>query len=434
LSSTSQLIFISIAAYRDLQLVPTIADCMAKAHFPERLRFGICWQHGSEETALPYLDDPRFRILDIDYRDSRGACWARSEILKLWQGEDWLLQVDSHCRFARGWDETILRVAAETGSAKPILTTYATPFVPAEKAGEAESLNNSPMLIAVGGFSQDGFPLLKPMNLTGWNHRAGPMRARFIAAGFVFAPGRFVEEIGYDPELYFFGEEIAMTVRAFTHGYDIFHPCETLVWHDYVRKNSTRHWDDHTDQDKTVHAQQDWGELDRKSRMKIRQLLASEPVDSYGLGEARSLRDYEEYAGLSFERRKIQTYTVRCGEPPSAELDPDWTAGTYKWMVRIHFDRNQLPKKAFESGCFWCVGVHDEIGAEIYRRDVQRSELEALTGDEPTILIVCELESAVLPASWSVWPVSRTQGWLHRLSGNLNEDDYAIVSDDDEEP
>ncbi len=36
-----------------------------------------------------------------------------------------------------------------------------------------------------------------------------------------------------------------MTVRAFTHGYDLFHPCETIVWHDYVRKDAVKHWDDH---------------------------------------------------------------------------------------------------------------------------------------------------------------------------------------------
>ncbi len=66
MDTESQLIFVSIAAYRDLQLVPTVLDCLAKASFPGRLRFGICWQHGAEETSLPFSGDPRFRILDIE--------------------------------------------------------------------------------------------------------------------------------------------------------------------------------------------------------------------------------------------------------------------------------------------------------------------------------------------------------------------------------
>ncbi len=44
-----ELIFISIASYRDIQLVPTVGDLLAKADVPALLRFGICWQHGPEE-------------------------------------------------------------------------------------------------------------------------------------------------------------------------------------------------------------------------------------------------------------------------------------------------------------------------------------------------------------------------------------------------
>ena len=105
------MIFVSIASYRDPQLIPTVEDCMCKARRPEGLRFGICWQHGVEQTVLPFLQDERFRIRDVPWRESQGACWARAEVMKLWRGEDWFLQVDSHCRFAVGWDETLIRIA-----------------------------------------------------------------------------------------------------------------------------------------------------------------------------------------------------------------------------------------------------------------------------------------------------------------------------------
>ena len=41
--------------------------------------------------------------------------------------------------------------------------------------------------------------------------------------------------VPYDPTLYFLGEEITLAVRAYTHGYDLFHPSETIVWHEYTR-------------------------------------------------------------------------------------------------------------------------------------------------------------------------------------------------------
>ena len=100
------------------------------------------------------------------------------------------------------------------------------------------------------------------------------MRARFLAAGFLFTIGSFVEEVPYDPELYFFGEEIAMTLRAYTHGYDLFHPHQVLVWHDYVRSYATRHWDDHAPDDKSAATIAADNQQDLASRMKIRQAAA----------------------------------------------------------------------------------------------------------------------------------------------------------------
>ena len=37
----------------------------------------------------------------------------------------------------------------------------------------------------------------------------------------------------YDPDIYFSWEETTMAVRAFTHGYDLFHPSTVVTWHEY---------------------------------------------------------------------------------------------------------------------------------------------------------------------------------------------------------
>src|ERR1700690_729458 len=90
------LTFVSVAAYRDPELVPTIADCLARARHPGRLRFGISWQHGDEQRLPDWIGGERFRVLDVDWRGSRGTCWARAEIMRLWDGEERYLQLDSH--------------------------------------------------------------------------------------------------------------------------------------------------------------------------------------------------------------------------------------------------------------------------------------------------------------------------------------------------
>ena len=419
------MIFVSIASYRDPQLIPTIEDCLRKARHPEQLRFGICWQHGEEETILPFLQDERFRIRDVPWRESQGACWARAEVMKLWRGEGWFLQVDSHCRFAAAWDETLLRMMQETGSAKPILSTYATAFVP----GPQEILTGAPLQMAFQGFTSEGIPHMRPVAIRDWQTLERPLRARFISAGFLFAPGGFVREVPYDPELYFLGEEAAMTLRAFTHGYDFFHPVETIVWHDYVRGDAIKHWDDHIEAEKTLVS---WGERDLQSKNKVKRLLSGQAVGSFGLGTARSLAEYEAYAGLSFHLRKAQDYTTRSGEPPNPPADENWAAEIYSWMVRIPLRPAELAKDRWEDFSFWYIGVQDEAGNEIYRRDLSPSEIDALPWKEPLMVLVCELQSGSIPAAWMVWPVSRSRGWLGKIEGRLEDGDYAIVLDEGE--
>src|SRR5262245_39046834 len=104
-------IFVSIAAYRGPQLGPTIRDCLHQARYPDDLRFGVCWQHGEDEPAIAEFADPRLRVIDVPWRESRGACWARAEIMKLWDGEEFFLQLDSHHRFTDGWDARLLELA-----------------------------------------------------------------------------------------------------------------------------------------------------------------------------------------------------------------------------------------------------------------------------------------------------------------------------------
>lgn len=437
-------IFVSIASYRDAQLIPTVQDLLAKGTHPERLRIGICWQHGPEEPPLPFHNDPRFRVLDIDWRASRGACWARAEIMKLWQGEAWFLQVDSHCRFAAGWDRRMIEMAAglveKAMSPKPILSTYAAPFTPASTPGMKERLAGDPQTMSIQTFTEDGIPQLKPLGISDWRRRSLPVRARFLSAGFLFAPGSFVEEIPYDPELYFFGEEVSMTLRAYTNGYDLFHPHENLVWHDYVRAYATRHWEDHGEvgaaEPVDTQERQGWKHLDQHSREKVRRQLAGERSDDadearFGLGSERTLAEYEAYAGASFRLRKVQDYTRRAGEPPNPALPLDWPERIYTWLVRVTLDPAQLPKGALDEPLFWYVAIFDEESNEILRRDFPRAELEALSGAEPEIVLVCEIQSGILPATWTVWPVDRNGVWLRKIEGRLGEQDYSVIVDDE---
>ena len=289
-------IFVSIAAYRDPELGPTIEDCRAKASFPDRLRFGVCWQHAADEPAPPCFGG-RVDVIDVDWAASRGACWARAEIMKLWRGEQWFLQLDSHHRFVPGWDVILTEQAARCDSPCPVLTTYAPAYTP----GAPDPPGRRPMRIELDRFAEDGVPTFRPARIAGWEERARPYRGRFASAHFFFAPGGFVHDVPYDPDLYFIGEEITLAVRAFTHGYDLFVPSRLVLWHGFTAASRRKHWDDHLGTGGPA-----WYELEARSRAKIASFLTDPWVGPFGCGPARTLADYEAYAGINFRHRRAE--------------------------------------------------------------------------------------------------------------------------------
>jgi Glycosyltransferase (GlcNAc) len=404
-------VFVSIASYRDPQLAPTVRDCLEKARHPERLRFAICWQHGEEEVLPPSFGGDQFSILDVDWRESRGACWARAEIMGLWRGEDWYLQLDSHHRFAENWDVRLLEQAALTGSDRPILSAFPPYFT---LDGDAAS---KPLLTAYGRFDEDGIALPAGKAFPNWRPGLPPRRTRFLSAAFLLAPGSFVEDVPYDPQLYFHGEETVLTLRAFSHGYELFQPCELLLWHEYTRAYRVKHWDDHV-LERGVEV--GWGERDARSRERITRFLAEPYVGRLGLGGERTLADYEAYAGISFKHRRVQDYTRRGLEPPNPPSDPDWATRPQDRRVRVELDLAKLPEAAVEDPDFWYVGVHDEDGRELYRRDVANGELEQLLASgADSVVLERRFESEAEPASVTVIPHSASCGWLEPLTQDV---------------
>jgi len=126
-------IFVRVAAYRDPECQWTVRDLFAKAANPERVYVGVCWQY------LPSVDPPSFpitsyadhvRFTRVLASESRGVCWARRETEKLWRGEEYTLQVDSHSRFVPEWDRLALEELGACPSDKPVLSSTPAPYTP----------------------------------------------------------------------------------------------------------------------------------------------------------------------------------------------------------------------------------------------------------------------------------------------------------------
>ncbi|MBP1749645.1 MAG: hypothetical protein H6Q52_2184 [Deltaproteobacteria bacterium] len=236
-------------------------------------------------------------MIDTDYRKSRGACWARHEAQKLYAGEDYVLQIDSHMRFVHGWDLICIdgiRHLQQRGNRKVIISN----LMPSYEPEDDQNLPQRYLTYKLGPFNEAGSIQLKASTVS------HPPRERFspgysISAAFLFSIGDLYRDVIIDPDLYFEGEEISFAVRAYTHGYDIYHCHYPIVYHYYLRKPDRKHWDDHGD----------WGNRSVTAKERMRSLLMGTgevpDLGPYGLGAVRSLQDYERHAGVDFKDRIV---------------------------------------------------------------------------------------------------------------------------------
>jgi hypothetical protein len=412
-------IFVQIASYRDPELENTVRDMISNADRPEKLRFGIARQFREEDgfdKLEEFRNDDRFRILDIPYEESNGACWARHLIQQLYKNETYTLQIDSHMRFEKGWDTTLIDMIdqlQEDGYEKPLLTGYVSSFDP---DNDPAGRSREPWRMAFDRFIPEGAVFFLPETIPNWTELTKPVPARFYSAHFCFTLGQFSKEVQHDPEYYFHGEEISIAARAYTHGYDLFHPHKVVVYHEYTRKGRTKQWDD----DKK------WVEKNNHSHKRNRQLFGmdgEEMVDlgQFGFGSVRTLRDYEKYSGLLFSKRAVQKYTLDKEYPPNPnnyETEEDWINSftkQFKHCIDVGYDR--VPEKDYD---FWVVAFHDHKDETIYRKDADKHEIQGFFRDPDGYCKVWRTFNAEeKPAYWVVWPHSESKGWGERITGNL---------------
>ena len=89
-----------------------------KAENPDRVFVGISWQFDLEIDGDCFNVETRpdqVRRLDFHARESRGVCWARAQSQRLWNGEEFTLQSDSHMRFVPAWDRILLEMCEACG-------------------------------------------------------------------------------------------------------------------------------------------------------------------------------------------------------------------------------------------------------------------------------------------------------------------------------
>ena len=413
-----------LPAYREPELIPTIEDALAQAKYPKRIHFGICRQFHPDDkfdNVDKYRNDSRFKIYDMPCEESKGLAYARSIINEqLLENEDFVLQLDSHHRFTKHWDKTLIKWydnLKKEGN-NPLICGYQPYYNP---FNDPEDRVHEPWFSEAACFYPHGTIFIRPTGFKDdWTKFTKPVPARFLSGHFCFGPNKWAKEIKHDPDLYFAGEEINLTVRSYTHGYDLFHPPKVVVWHATMReeRDGMLVWDDqHKRGDNMWWKQQDIG------RSKIRQLLKVEDngfnMEGYDLGTVRTLREYEKYSGIHFKKKSFQKYTKDNFLPPNPiiEDEQEWEDSfMYSFYHLVDIHPHHLPKKDYN---FILVAYDDEKGEGIEIEYIEGNQLKNFLENGTPIHYEKMFLTDKTPSRVVYWGHSESRGWVERFEDKL---------------
>lgn len=295
-----EVIFISIASYRDPDLIKTVQSCFNNAENKSRLYFSIFSQaEDDEHPDLSFIPDNQIRYLKTHWSESLGACWAREIATKDIVGK-YFLQIDSHSRFKSKWDTLIInnfKKAVRFWGNRIIITNYPDPF----------EINND------GSDKLIDYPDLKKLEPF-WDEKSKMIQAKhtwpnivdiengdeqfFFSANCAFTRADIMREIPYDKELYFTGEEPSIAIRAYTRGIRLISPIVKFMYTNYNRENSKRrlHWDDH----------EKWWEINLLSYKRLSKIMSgSMEFQEFGIGSKLLFEQYQKITNINLLEKTI---------------------------------------------------------------------------------------------------------------------------------
>ncbi|WP_304237401.1 GlcNAc-transferase family protein [Jiulongibacter sediminis] len=297
-------IFVSIAAYLDLDVRNSILDAIKKAKYADRLVFGICWQYEEKiSVTAHYLDDLKgkceIRIDKFNYTESQGPSWAKKRAAEIYTNEEFFLQTDAHVRFAQDWDSLLISELTElkTKCRNPLITFLPPTFTNdvLEYTDQIDVIN-FPEILAVTPEHLFEYQENNEKK-TGFRNFPSPI----LEPGFIFGEGKWMREDFHHESIYYLGEEVYQSIKAYSKGYDFFLPKQIVSWRRSYYPSRIKHY--------TTHPTSNPKEKIKESLICLQDLL-QQKANEISENDERSLADYEAFAKVRFNLGKLNINAV----------------------------------------------------------------------------------------------------------------------------
>jgi|SaaInlStandDraft_5_1057022.scaffolds.fasta_scaffold24251_2 [Skp1-protein]-hydroxyproline N-acetylglucosaminyltransferase len=273
-------IFVSIASYRDPQLIETVNSLLNNCSDSSTLSIVICEQNDPTDTFSYNNKLSNISMLRMPSKLARGPCWARYLIQQKWQGEQYYLQIDSHTRFVQDWD---IKLKSDLSTLSPLscLSNYVSTYD--MKTGNVlKSPLRGPMYVTKiekDNFLRFNAPYVKSLNKAtlskGWS------------GCFSFSSSQIILDAPYDPNtpFLFFGEEMDIFARLWTRGWQMYVPSVPICFTLFDRSYRKTFWE-----------HPDYTDVSKLSRERLyHRFRVAEPNNAYSLGSKRTMDDFMKY-------------------------------------------------------------------------------------------------------------------------------------------
>jgi hypothetical protein len=292
-------IFISIASYRDLELAKTVESIYDNAENPDDLIFGIVSQdYNNKHPDFSWLGD-QLRMHKMLFTEAKGAGYARKIAMELYDEEDYFFQIDSHMRFAKGWDTKLKNMLSmcqeEQKTDKIILSQFPAPYEIFTDGKDHYPIGDEDF------WSEPSWTSVINTATGVWaGHRENiedkskPHYSHTVLGALIFAPGYITKEIPYDERISFMGEELCFAIRAYTRDWHIYAPNEMVAWHFYTRRDRPKIWHDNF-------LKRSWTSIEMESQRIQKNILLAVEQGVYGIHDYKKYIDYQKMIGINFE-------------------------------------------------------------------------------------------------------------------------------------
>ena len=218
---------VSIACRLDNELIPTIENMMLMADDWSKIDV-LVYNQDEESTMFKQTNfDSNVTLVNVNHIHTRNLSQARYIAQAFTKpSHEYYMCIDAHTRFDKGWD-TIVKQAVDGYEGKCVITAY--PPTYSHKDGKGNNdLHSFNKPLSISQFIQSGGAKIEE----GIDYRKS-----LFAGGYHATKIDWLYDIGYDPYIDWQFHEIELSLRSYTHGYDIVNYKHTPLYHNYTHEN-----------------------------------------------------------------------------------------------------------------------------------------------------------------------------------------------------